>query len=281
MNRPHGITATVEIPESGAEGVLLCQGTAAGGYSLYVKDGRLHYVHNYVGRGLYSVDSEDELPVGKHELRFEFEPTGEPDLAAGKGAPGHLQLYVDGTLVGERRGSDHDPVRDQPGRAHLRLQPGLTGHDRLHLAVRVHGDDREGHGRRQRQADRRPRGRAPRPPGAAVEQRRDREGRGGDPRPSRTAQREKVAACEAFEPNATNQGDPSLSFHCLQHSYASLMLAANVNPHTLQELMGHESIKVTLDTYGHLYEGASDSAVASLDSFLAKNAKKPSRSKAR
>ena len=39
LNRPHSITAEVEIPEEGAEGVLLCQGTAAGGYSLYIKDG--------------------------------------------------------------------------------------------------------------------------------------------------------------------------------------------------------------------------------------------------
>ena len=46
MNRPHSITASVEIPEGGAEGVLLCQGCAAGGYSLYMKDGKLHYVHN-------------------------------------------------------------------------------------------------------------------------------------------------------------------------------------------------------------------------------------------
>ena len=49
-NRPHSITATVDIPDGGAEGVLFCQGTAAGGYSLYVKGGRLHYVHNYVSR---------------------------------------------------------------------------------------------------------------------------------------------------------------------------------------------------------------------------------------
>ena len=53
-NRPHSITATVEIPEGGAEGVLFCQGTAAGGYSLYVKGGRLHYVHNYVARQRFS-----------------------------------------------------------------------------------------------------------------------------------------------------------------------------------------------------------------------------------
>ena len=55
LNRPHSITAAVEIPEDGAEGVLLCQGTAAGGYSFFVKDSRLHYVHNWVGRELLRV----------------------------------------------------------------------------------------------------------------------------------------------------------------------------------------------------------------------------------
>ena len=48
--------------------------------------------------------SEDGVPAGKHELRFEFEPTGEPDLPHGKGAPGRLQLYVDGDARRGRRG---------------------------------------------------------------------------------------------------------------------------------------------------------------------------------
>jgi arylsulfatase len=99
LNRPHSITADVEIPPDGAEGVLLSQGTAAGGYSFYVKEGKLRYVHNYVGRAVYAVESEDILKQGKHTVRFEFEPTGPPDMAAGKGAPGRLQLYVDGTLT--------------------------------------------------------------------------------------------------------------------------------------------------------------------------------------
>src|SRR6185503_15107768 len=76
LNRPHSITAEVEIPAGGAEGVLLSQGTAAGGYSLFVKDGKLRYVHNYVGRQLLGVESEDTVPAGKQQLRFEFEPTG-------------------------------------------------------------------------------------------------------------------------------------------------------------------------------------------------------------
>ena len=129
LNRPHSITADVEIPESGAEGVLLSQGTAAGGYSLYVKDGRLHYVHNYVGRAEYGVVSADPVPSGRHELRFEFEPTGQPDLAAGKGAPGRLQLYVDGALVGAAEAPVTTPFVLNPGALTCGANPGspVTG----------------------------------------------------------------------------------------------------------------------------------------------------------
>jgi hypothetical protein len=92
LNRPHSITADVEIPPGGAEGVLLCQGTAADGYSLFVQDGKLRYVHNYVGRAVYAVESDQLLQPGPHSLRFEFEPTGKPNMAHGKSAPGRLQL---------------------------------------------------------------------------------------------------------------------------------------------------------------------------------------------
>jgi arylsulfatase len=34
-------------------------------------------------------------------LRFEFEPTGKPDIPKGKGAPGRAQLYINGKLVGQ------------------------------------------------------------------------------------------------------------------------------------------------------------------------------------
>jgi arylsulfatase len=99
-NRPYSIEADVEIPEGGAEGVLFAQGGSVGGQVLYLKDGRLHYVHNYVGRDLMHVESGDGVAAGRHTLRFEFEPTGEPDIAHGKGTPGRAQLYIDGDLVG-------------------------------------------------------------------------------------------------------------------------------------------------------------------------------------
>ena len=124
LNRPHSITATIDIPDSGAEGVLLSQGTAAGGYSLFIKDGRLHYVHNYVGRSLHRVSSPDPVPTGAHELRFEFEPTGQPDMPRGRGAPGRLQLYVDGTLVADADTSVTTPFVLNPGALTCGANPG-------------------------------------------------------------------------------------------------------------------------------------------------------------
>ena len=98
-NRPHSIEADVTIPDGGAEGVLLANGGAAGGFVLYAKYGKLHYALNYVAREVFAVESPDPLPAGRHALRFEFEPTGAPDFSQGKGAPGRFQLYVDGSIV--------------------------------------------------------------------------------------------------------------------------------------------------------------------------------------
>jgi arylsulfatase len=124
LNRPHSITASVDLPEGGAEGVLLCQGSAAGGYSLFVKDDRLHYVHNYVGRSLHRVSTPEPLAAGPHELRFEFEPTGEPDLAHGRGAPGRLQLYVDGALMATAEAPVTTPFAFNPGATTCGVNPG-------------------------------------------------------------------------------------------------------------------------------------------------------------
>jgi arylsulfatase len=100
LNRPHSITARVRFTD-GEEGVLLAQGGNEGGFSLYVKDHKLHYAYNYVAAEQFHLESATTIPKGDHELRFEFEPTGKPDLAHGKGSPGKAQLYVDKKLVGE------------------------------------------------------------------------------------------------------------------------------------------------------------------------------------
>ena len=101
VNRPHSITADVDIPEGGGEGVLISQGGIEGGYAFFVKDGKLRYTYNYVARDFYHIESTMPVPEGRHKLRYEFEVTGEPDILAGKGAPGRGQLYIDDELVGQ------------------------------------------------------------------------------------------------------------------------------------------------------------------------------------
>jgi arylsulfatase len=101
LNRPHSITADVEIPDGGAERILVRHGGVDAGYALYLKDGRLVWVHNYVGKEHLCVVSTEDVQGGRHELRFEFEVTGPPVIAEGKGAPGIGQLYFDGRLVGQ------------------------------------------------------------------------------------------------------------------------------------------------------------------------------------
>ncbi len=124
LNRPHSITADVEIPTEGAEGTLLCQGTNVGGFSFYLNDSKLHYAHNYVRRATYRVSSVNRIPAGRHQLRFEFEPTGEPDFAAGKGSPGRAQLYLDGQLVGHAELPVTTPIAFNPGGLTCGANPG-------------------------------------------------------------------------------------------------------------------------------------------------------------
>jgi arylsulfatase len=124
LNRPHSITADVAIPAAGAEGVLLCQGANNGGFAFYVKDQRLHYAHNYLSRAIYQVSTPDPLPEGSHRLRFEFEPTGEPDFPNGRGAPGRAQLYVDDQLVAQAEFPVTVPIAFNPGGLSCGSNPG-------------------------------------------------------------------------------------------------------------------------------------------------------------
>jgi len=100
LNRPFSVTAEVDIPREGAEGVLLSMGGNDGGISFYVRDGKLCFVHNYVAVELYHVKSTAIVPAGRHFLSMEFVPTGKPDFTKGRGAPGVVKLFVDGAEAG-------------------------------------------------------------------------------------------------------------------------------------------------------------------------------------
>jgi arylsulfatase A-like enzyme len=95
-NKSHAVTAEVVVPEGGAQGVIVAQGGSIGGWSLYVKDGKLRYCYNLLGVQRFYVDSDREIPAGTHQVRMEFAYDG-PGL--GKG--GTVSLYIDGEKVGE------------------------------------------------------------------------------------------------------------------------------------------------------------------------------------
>jgi arylsulfatase A-like enzyme len=101
-NRSHSITADVEIPKGGAQGVLLCDGGSFAGYSFFLnKDRKLQYSHNYCMIEEYKVISPTEVPDGKVTLRMEFEKTGPPDFKTGQGSPGTVRLFINGKAVAE------------------------------------------------------------------------------------------------------------------------------------------------------------------------------------
>jgi hypothetical protein len=83
LNRPYSITAEVEVPGTGAEGVLLSVGGNDGGISFYVQHGKLCFVHNYVATEYFYVKSKTSVPSGHHFLSMQFTPTGAPDVATG------------------------------------------------------------------------------------------------------------------------------------------------------------------------------------------------------
>jgi integrase len=63
-----------------------------------------------------------------------------------------------------------------------------------------------------------------------------------------------------------------ITLHECRHTFASLMIAAGVNAKALSTYMGHATISITLDRYGHLMPGNEDEAALMLDQYLAKNA---------
>jgi integrase len=59
-----------------------------------------------------------------------------------------------------------------------------------------------------------------------------------------------------------------IRFHDLRHTCATLLLAADVNPKVVSELLGHSSVRVTLDLYGHLLPGMGKAAAARMGDLL-------------
>jgi arylsulfatase len=97
-NKSYSLTAEIEVPESGANGVIVSMGAGIGGWSLYAKDGVLKHCYNFFGIENYFAEGQQVIPAGKHQVRMEFAYDG-GGLAKG----GSVSLYVDGKKDGEGR----------------------------------------------------------------------------------------------------------------------------------------------------------------------------------
>jgi arylsulfatase A-like enzyme len=95
-NKSHSVTAEIMVPEKGADGVIISQGANIGGWSLYVKDGKLKYCYNWGGFKNFLVESGTPIPPGEHQVRMEFAYAG-----GGLGKGGKVTLFTDGKQVGE------------------------------------------------------------------------------------------------------------------------------------------------------------------------------------
>jgi arylsulfatase len=103
-NRSKTLTAEVEIPQGGANGVILAQAGRFGGWSLYFKDGKPAYAYNWIGRETYTVASARPVPPGKAIVKLDFAYDG-----GGRGKGGNATLYVNGEKVAEGRIANTNP----------------------------------------------------------------------------------------------------------------------------------------------------------------------------
>jgi arylsulfatase len=97
-NKSHSVTAQIEVPKGGAEGVIVAQGGAFGGWSIYLKDGKPTYCYNVAGLMQVKVVGGRKVPAGEHQVRLEFGYDG-----GGLGKGGDLTLYLDGKRTGKGR----------------------------------------------------------------------------------------------------------------------------------------------------------------------------------
>ncbi|MGB5935212.1 MAG: sulfatase-like hydrolase/transferase, partial [Ornithinimicrobium sp.] len=104
-NKSFSVTAEVDIPESGASGVIIAQGGRFGGWGVYTTDGVLKFVYNVLGIHLFTATASEPVPAGRHQVRVEFSYDG-GGLAKG----GDVTLYHDGDAVGSGRVEATQPM---------------------------------------------------------------------------------------------------------------------------------------------------------------------------
>jgi arylsulfatase A-like enzyme len=97
-NRSHRITAEIEMPTSGGEGVIVAEGGKSAGFALYVQSGKLVYHYNYFERTRTNLVSDTPVPPGKSTVAVEFAYDG-----GGLGKGGVATIAINGKAVGKAR----------------------------------------------------------------------------------------------------------------------------------------------------------------------------------
>ncbi|MDZ7624378.1 MAG: arylsulfatase [Ignavibacteriaceae bacterium] len=97
-NRSFTVTADVDVPSNGGNGIVIAQGGRFGGWALYVKDGVPAFDYNFLGMQRFSFSANKKLPGGKSTILFEFAYDG-----GGPGKGGTGTLYINGQKGGEGR----------------------------------------------------------------------------------------------------------------------------------------------------------------------------------
>jgi arylsulfatase len=90
------ITADIEVKDAGAGGVILAQAGYFGGWTLYMKAGKVHHEYNWFALERTNIASTTALAPGRHTIVYEFIPD-----AASPGAGGTSRLTVNGKKVAE------------------------------------------------------------------------------------------------------------------------------------------------------------------------------------
>jgi arylsulfatase len=104
-NKSHAVSAQIVVPDGGANGVIVAQGGAFGGWSLYLHEGKPAYCYNLFGLHRFKVYGQEPVAAGEHQIRIEFGYDG-GGLAKG----GSVLLYVDGAKAGEGRVEATQPM---------------------------------------------------------------------------------------------------------------------------------------------------------------------------
>ena len=97
-NHSYAISADLEIPAGGAEGVIVAEADHLGGFSLFIEDGRLRHTYSLMGVQVYRQVANAPLPTGSVNVRLEFAAD-----AARPGTGGEVTLFVNGEPVGGGR----------------------------------------------------------------------------------------------------------------------------------------------------------------------------------